>query len=37
MGPKAMRVTIGLSEENERFIESLKKVRAEGLPIAVSC
>jgi len=26
MGPKAMRVTIGLPEENKRFIEALKEV-----------
>ncbi len=26
MGPKAVRVTIGLPEENKRFIEALKKV-----------
>jgi histidinol-phosphate aminotransferase len=30
MGPKAIRVTIGLPEENRRFIEALKKIRAEG-------
>jgi histidinol-phosphate aminotransferase len=30
MGPKAIRVTVGLPEENRRFIEALKKVRAEG-------
>jgi histidinol-phosphate aminotransferase len=28
MGPKAIRVTIGLPEENRRFIEALKKVMA---------
>jgi len=26
MGPKAIRVTIGLPEENKRFVEALKKV-----------
>jgi histidinol-phosphate aminotransferase len=26
MGPNAIRVTIGLQEENERFIDSFKKV-----------
>jgi histidinol-phosphate aminotransferase len=30
MGPKAIRVTIGLPEENRRFIEALKKVTAGG-------
>jgi histidinol-phosphate aminotransferase len=30
MGPKAIRVTIGLPEENRRFIEALKKVKTEG-------
>jgi histidinol-phosphate aminotransferase len=30
MGPKAIRVTIGLPEENRRFIEAMKTVRAEG-------
>jgi histidinol-phosphate aminotransferase len=25
MGPKAIRVTIGLPEENKRFIEALKE------------
>ncbi len=30
MGPKAIRVTIGLPEENRRFIEALKKTRGEA-------
>jgi histidinol-phosphate aminotransferase len=30
MGPEAIRVTIGLPEENRRFIEGLKKIRAYG-------
>ncbi len=30
MGPKAIRVTIGLPEENRRFIEALKKIKAGG-------
>lgn len=29
MGPQAIRVTIGLPEENRRFIEALKKVKSE--------
>jgi histidinol-phosphate aminotransferase len=28
MGPGAVRVTIGLSEENQRFIEALKKIQS---------
>jgi histidinol-phosphate aminotransferase len=27
MGPKAIRVTIGLSEENFRFIDALKNLK----------
>jgi histidinol-phosphate aminotransferase len=30
MGPEAIRVTIGLPEENRRFIEALKKAGVEG-------
>jgi histidinol-phosphate aminotransferase len=29
MGPKAVRVTIGLPDENRRFIEALKVTRDE--------
>ena len=30
MGPHEIRVTIGLPEENRRFIEALRKIRSEG-------
>ena len=30
MGPNEIRVTIGLPEENRRFIEALRKIRSEG-------
>jgi histidinol-phosphate aminotransferase len=29
MGPKEVRVTIGLPEENRRFIEAIKQVKVE--------
>ena len=30
MGPREIRVTIGLPEENRRFIEALRKIKSEG-------
>ena len=30
MGPQEIRVTIGLPEENRKFIEAFRKIRSEG-------